>query len=163
MVETNINTNKFTHAQYLGPANDQESDIVVLDEADFAPGIATATPIAGCVAARIGTTSTDKGATTTTTTISTATYTVPAPGAPDRFKMKKLRKRRKIVAGVIGGTVGLIILGPLGAIGIGIGSALVVKHSDRASERRLLRCYNDRMVRHQAATINVPVYMGHRA
>jgi hypothetical protein len=71
-----------------------------------------------------------------TVTRFTRTYTVPPP--LDRLAMKNRRKRRKVIAGVVGGTIGLVVLGPLGAIGIGVGSALVVKHADRAAERKFV-------------------------
>ncbi|KAI2494604.1 hypothetical protein MHU86_19929 [Fragilaria crotonensis] len=149
-----VETFKFAHAEYLGPAADD----------DPAPRIrATEVPIAVLVtnsntgsvtipASSLGTRHSPSEAVplvpatslpaTPIVTRYTRTYTITPP--LDRMAMKKRRKRRKIIAGVVGGTIGLVALGPLGAVGIGIGSALVVKHADRAHERRVLKKYEAR-------------------
>ena len=75
---------------------------------------------------------------------------------PNRLALKSRRKKRKIVAGVVGGTVGLVTLGPFGAIGIGIASALAVKHADRARERKLLRRYEASAASQAGAMNGIP-------
>jgi ammonia channel protein AmtB len=117
-----VTSNKFTSAE--------EDDPDIFIQADYViQGAVNATPPAGPLEpteAPIGTTS---------STICTIQH------PPNRLALKSRRKKRKVVAGVVGGTIGLVTLGPFGAIGIGIASALVVKHADRARERKLLRRY----------------------
>lgn len=150
-----LETFKFAHAEYLGPAATDD------ERANYSCVRATEVPVAVLVtdhgSVSIPTTATATTTTTTaivtpqervfvlpavslpsvpTVTRFTRTYTVPPP--LDRLAMKNRRKRRKVIAGVVGGTIGLVVLGPLGAIGIGVGSALVVKHADRAAERKFV-------------------------
>jgi hypothetical protein len=144
-----VETFKFAHAEYLGPAVEDEPAHRIR-----AIQVPTVTPTAVLVTehnnasvtiptSSLGTHSPPEAVpfaqaislpATPIVTRFTRTYTIPPP--PDRLALKKRRKRRKIIAGVVGGTIGLVILGPLGAVGMGIGSALVVKHADRAYERR---------------------------
>lgn len=133
-------TFKFAHAEYLGPAtvNDSASNSVRATEVPIA--VALLYPCNGSVSpTQLGTAfvlPAISNPEVPKSTRYTRTYTIPPP--LDRMAMKTRRKRRKVIAGVVGGTVGLAVLGPLGAIGIGIGSALIVKHADRARERKLL-------------------------
>jgi hypothetical protein len=137
-----VESNKFAHAQYLGPVSHQEPEIIVIDGAP-----AFATPVTPPKL-------TDGYNTTRTS------YTIPAPQQqqPNRAQMKKTRKRRKVVAGVVGGTIGLITLGPLGAIGIGAGSALVVKYTDRSREKRFLQRLDDQSLQQQSTTAIMPIH-----
>ena len=48
------------------------------------------------------------------------------------------RKRRTVTAGVVGGTAGLLFGGPIGAIVVGVGSAVVAKRVNRRKEREFL-------------------------
>lgn len=50
--------------------------------------------------------------------------------------MKIKRKRRTIASGVAGGTVGLLVLGPIGAVAGGMGGALLCKRAGKRRERR---------------------------
>lgn len=161
-----VESNKFADAQYLGPATSPDPEIVFMEGDSIALGTSTAHQYAAApaIAKPLKASSTETTAATTTgPPKTTTTTTIHPPGAPDRLRMKKIRKKRKVVAGVVGGTIGLVVLGPLGAIGVGVGSALVVKHSDKARERRLIRSYDDRMTQHRAATAIVPVHAGYRA
>mmetsp|Transcript_5231 Transcript_5231/g.11542 ORF Transcript_5231/g.11542 Transcript_5231/m.11542 type:complete len:197 (-) Transcript_5231:1164-1754(-) len=51
-------------------------------------------------------------------------------------KMKKNRKRRTVVAGVTGATVGLVALGPIGMVFGGVGSAVTAKVVGKRMEKR---------------------------
>lgn len=150
-----VETLKFAHAEYLGPVTDHDDPAHTI-QATEVPVAVLVTHNNGSVtipASCLGTTHSPFSEAaphapaisvpaTPIVTRFTRTYTIPPP--LDRLAMKKRRKRRKIIAGVVGGTIGLVVLGPLGAVGIGIGSALVVKHADRARERRLLNTYEAR-------------------
>jgi hypothetical protein len=75
---------------------------------------------------------------TTTTTTTTTYYPSPRPTGNQVLRsMKEDRKKRTVTAGVVGGIVGLFILGPLGAVVIGVTSAVVTKHSGKSRERRV--------------------------
>jgi hypothetical protein len=132
---TMVETNKFAHAEYLGIAYPTEPEIVIIDEPS-APGFAETTVVATPVRAP-----TTVEAKPLPPVSARRTTRVVFPPVPDRFIMKQRRKRRTVAAGVIGGTIGLIFLGPIGAIGLGVGSALVAKHSGKARERDAQRRY----------------------
>mmetsp|Transcript_25929 Transcript_25929/g.38308 ORF Transcript_25929/g.38308 Transcript_25929/m.38308 type:complete len:240 (+) Transcript_25929:169-888(+) len=53
--------------------------------------------------------------------------------------MKKKRKTQTVVAGLVGGTIGLLTLGPPGAIIFGYGSAVGTKEFGKQKERRVKR------------------------
>ena len=63
----------------------------------------------------------------------------------DRVRAKKQRKRRTVAAGLVGGAVGLVLLGPLGAVAGGVGSAVVTKRVGKKKERRMQQEYETRM------------------
>ena len=135
-----VETFKFAHAEYLGPASTDDNPSNSVRATAVPVAVAIPVPYHGSV-----TTTPPRTALVLpvvslppvqTVTRCTRTYTIPPP--LDRMAMKTRRKRRKVIAGVVGGTIGLIVLGPLGAVGIGVGSALFVKHADRARERKLL-------------------------
>mmetsp|Transcript_15492 Transcript_15492/g.25844 ORF Transcript_15492/g.25844 Transcript_15492/m.25844 type:complete len:162 (+) Transcript_15492:147-632(+) len=155
-----VESNKFAHAQFLGPASYQpEPEIIVINGAPaFASGSQNSTAvIAHSVASPIAVSppKLTNGYTTTR-----KSYTIPAHQHQqlDRARMKKTRKRRKVMAGVVGGTVGLIALGPLGAIGFGAGSALVVKYTDRSREKRFLQRLDDQSLQQQSTTVTMPIH-----
>ena len=130
-----VETNKFAHAEYLGPAYPTEPEVVIIDEPS-APGFVETAVVATPVRAP-----TTVEAKPLPPVSARQTTRVVFPPVPDRFIMKQRRKRRTVAAGVIGGTIGLIFLGPIGAIGLGVGSALVAKHSGKARERDAQRRY----------------------
>jgi hypothetical protein len=45
-----------------------------------------------------------------------------------RLKQKRARKRKTVLAGVVGGTAGLILIGPVAGVALGAGSAILTKH-----------------------------------
>ena len=52
--------------------------------------------------------------------------------------LRQMKQRRKVAtlnSGIWGGVVGLLLLGPVGAVGIGYGSALLTKHSLKRREK----------------------------
>ena len=51
--------------------------------------------------------------------------------------MKRDRKVRTTRAGVLGGVVGFVILGPIGAVGLGAGIAIATKRSLKRKEQNL--------------------------
>merc|ERR1712179_381555 len=53
--------------------------------------------------------------------------------------MKKSRKNRTVVAGLVGGAVGLVTLGPVGAVLFGYGSAVTTKEIGKQKERKIKR------------------------
>jgi hypothetical protein len=127
-----VTSNKFAAAEEHEPDIFIEADYVVQDAG--AVNATSTQVIRPSPAAPVEPTETPIG-----TTSSTTCTTILHP--PNLLALKKRRKKRKVVAGVVGGTIGLLTLGPFGAIGIGIVSALAVKHSDRAREKRFLRRY----------------------
>uniref|UniRef100_A0A7S2V6T6 Uncharacterized protein n=1 Tax=Entomoneis paludosa TaxID=265537 RepID=A0A7S2V6T6_9STRA len=71
----------------------------------------------------------------------TSSLTSPVEGTPGQLpdkitKMKLRRKRRTIAAGVTGGVIGLVALGPVGAVAGGVGSAVATKVIGKRMERR---------------------------
>jgi hypothetical protein len=52
-------------------------------------------------------------------------------------RMKQHRKVATVNSGIWGGVLGLILFGPIGAVGVGYGSALVTKHSLKHREKTL--------------------------
>ena len=101
--------------------------------------------------------------TTTTTTIATTTTpnptevaitttstVVPPPNPHDTIPvhellrlMKESRKRKTVVVGVVGGIVGLVILGPIGAIALGAGLAIATKSYLKRHELAIRRQYQN--------------------
>jgi len=71
------------------------------------------------------------------------TLTIPASNPmnnnkpPKLVRMKERRKRRTFVVGIVGGTIGLVLLGPIGAVAGGFGSALITKSIGKRRERRV--------------------------
>lgn len=52
-------------------------------------------------------------------------------------RLKKHRKKATVRSGLVGGLVGFIFLGPIGALGIGAGSAAMTKHRLKRREKSL--------------------------
>lgn len=90
----------------------------------------------------------------------TTTSTYKAPPPPDTRRLKNHRQKGKVVAGVVGGTVGLVTLGPLGMVAFGVGGALAVKHGGRARERKIMRKYEARVTQDMAMSSSVPIHAG---
>jgi hypothetical protein len=133
-------TDVFADAQYLGPSEGMEAEIIIDNVTDDAPCFAAA------MATRVETSKPGPLKTT-------STYTVPPP--PDTSQLKRQRKRKMIRAGLIGAMVGLLIGGPLGAILIGLGSAHVVKRINKKEEERIWAEYDQRVA--QQAEFAVPM------
>ena len=66
-------------------------------------------------------------------------------GADLLRRMKQHRKAATINNGLWGGLFGLIVLGPVGAVGIGYGSALITKHSLKRREKRIRKRLQGRL------------------
>jgi hypothetical protein len=60
-------------------------------------------------------------------------------------QMKRHRKAATVNSGLCGGLVGLILLGPLGALAVGAGSAMVTKHSLKRKEKALRKSLQGRL------------------
>ena len=79
-------------------------------------------------------------------------------------KMKKNRRRATVGAGVVGGVVGLVTLGPVGAIIGGTGSALATKHIGKRRERKRLEKLSDREIARQCQNApEVPLHASESA
>ena len=52
-------------------------------------------------------------------------------------RLKKQRKKATARSGIVGGLVGFLFLGPIGALGIGVGSAVMTKHRLKRREKTL--------------------------
>lgn len=52
-------------------------------------------------------------------------------------RLKKQRKKATARSGIVGGLVGFLFLGPIGALGIGVGSAAMTKHRLKRREKAL--------------------------
>lgn len=138
----------FADAQYLGPSEGTEPEIVI-DNVTDAPCFATA------MATQVAAPESPAGGIKTTT----KTYTVPPP--PDTTQMKKRHKRKAIRAGVVGGIVGLLIGGPVGAIILGMGSVHMSKRISKKEEERIWAEYDEKVAQQAAFAIpmelnNVP-------
>ncbi|CAB9503116.1 expressed unknown protein [Seminavis robusta] len=53
------------------------------------------------------------------------------------FRLKQHRKKATMRSGVIGGVIGMIFLGPIGALGVGAGSAIFTKCKLKRKEKSL--------------------------
>lgn len=60
-------------------------------------------------------------------------------------RLKQHRKQATIKSGFIGGIVGLLVLGPIGALGIGAGSAVITKHRLKRREKSLRKQLDGRL------------------
>ena len=76
-------------------------------------------------------------------------------GLPSEIlKMKKNRRRYTVGAGVVGGVVGLVALGPVGAVFGGVGSAVATKQINKRREKKKLEKLSDREIARQH--VNAP-------
>jgi hypothetical protein len=135
MVETDL----FAEAKYLGPSHSSDPDLVI-DVISDGPTFATvrATPIETHVHSV------------------TKTYTIPPP--PDSQEMTKRRKRNAVRAGVIGGAVGMLICGPVGAVLVGVGCATVSKRVSRKKERRIWMAYDLKVAQQAAVAVSMEIH-----
>ncbi|CAB9502545.1 expressed unknown protein [Seminavis robusta] len=60
-------------------------------------------------------------------------------------RMKMQRKAATVNSGLWGGLLGLILLGPVGAVGVGAGSAIMTKHSMKRREKVLRKRLEGRL------------------
>ena len=63
-------------------------------------------------------------------------------GSREQLLLHRMKQRRKIAtvnSGLWGGVLGLILLGPIGAVGLGYGSAMAPKHSMKRREKFIRR------------------------
>ncbi|KAI2494258.1 hypothetical protein MHU86_20276 [Fragilaria crotonensis] len=84
----------------------------------------------------------DRPTATILTTATTTTVPPPHPcnaitGNEFLFLMKKDRKRKTLGTGILWGTVGFLILGPIGAVALGGGLAIATKQSLKRQERTI--------------------------
>lgn len=131
-------THLIAEAKYLGPSHSSDPDLVV-DVLSDGPTFATvrATPIeSGIISV-------------------TKTYTIPPP--PDSHEMTKIRKRKAVRAGVIGGAVGMLICGPVGAVLVGVGCAHVSKRISRKKERRIWMAYDLKVAQQAAVAVSMEI------
>ena len=77
------------------------------------------------------------------------------------LKMKKNRRRHTVAAGIAGGVVGLVALGPVGAVFGGVGSAVATKQIGKRREKRKMQKLADREIARQHSNApDVEVYSG---
>ena len=133
-----VQTDVFAEAKYLGPSHSSDPDLVV-DVLSDGPTFATvrATPIESGVLSV------------------TKTYTIPPP--PDSQEMTKARKRKALRAGVIGGAVGMLICGPVGAVLVGVGCAHVSKRLSRKKERHIWMAYDLKVAQQAAVAVSMEI------
>jgi hypothetical protein len=81
----------------------------------------------------------------------TKSYTIPP--SPDLSDLKKERKRKRCRAGSLGCLAGMLIGGPVGAVLIGLGAAVVSDRRNRKKELKILREY--RMKVKQQASVAI--------
>lgn len=75
----------------------------------------------------------------------TQTPTKTITGAQLLARLKRNRKQATVRSGVIGGIVGLFLLGPIGAVGFGVGSAVLTKHRLKKREKTLRKLLEGRI------------------
>jgi len=88
-------------------------------------------------------------------------------------RMKTARKHGQVWAATSGAVVGLVVLGPLGAVAGGIAAHQVTKHAGRANERRVRKKLENQITTTTTTSPNghsrslargrnpVPVYQGY--
>ncbi|KAL7580345.1 hypothetical protein ACA910_004375 [Epithemia clementina (nom. ined.)] len=85
----------------------------------------------------------------------------PSSLPPEILKMKKNRRRYTVGAGVVGGVIGLVALGPVGAVFGGVGGAVATKQIGKRREKRKLQKLSDREIARQHANApDVEVHSG---
>eukprot|EP00523_Entomoneis_sp_CCMP467_P000654 CAMPEP_0168763154 /NCGR_PEP_ID=MMETSP0724-20121128/24213_1 /TAXON_ID=265536 /ORGANISM="Amphiprora sp., Strain CCMP467" /LENGTH=181 /DNA_ID=CAMNT_0008812341 /DNA_START=42 /DNA_END=587 /DNA_ORIENTATION=- len=100
-------------------------------------------------------------ATTTATNNNNQTAGISNPSKLPKeiLKMKKNRKRATVGAGVVGGAIGLVALGPLGAVVGGVGTAVATKQIGKRRERKRLEKISDQAIAQQMKHApDVPVH-----
>lgn len=134
-------TELFAEAQYLGPSQEEEPEIIIEPLSD-GPSFVQAKAIPVPDQAPTGPV--------------TSTYTVPAP--PDMYQLKRKRKRKSVRNGLIGGAVGLIVCGPFGAIVGGFGTAGVTKLIHKKKEKRIWKAYQREVNQQAAVAVSMQIH-----
>lgn len=103
-------------------------------------------------------------ATTTTPTVTTTTTSpIQYPsntvtGNEYLALLKQERKQKTVTAGVVGGVIGCILLGPLGAVAFGWGNAAITKKL-RKRQERILRAEFERQGRLDTPIVTIPMHL----
>jgi hypothetical protein len=122
------------NATYVGKVSDEKKDTKLT---------ATVTPFSQALGPQAATAYLQP--TTTTATTTTAQYYPPGAAALTGNEvlalLKEQRKCKQLAARVVGGVLGGLLLGPIGALALGWGQGAIVKSTNRRRERVLRAQY----------------------
>jgi hypothetical protein len=85
----------------------------------------------------------------------TKSYTIPPP--PDLSDLKKERRRKRLRAASLGCIAGMLIGGPIGAVLISLGSAVVSDRRNRKKEIKVLREYRMKVKQQASMAITLEI------